>query len=207
MPRLPFQTAQNKEDRYRLTEDKDLIAACLNGDASAWDALVDRYAALIYSVCLRAGLSGVNAEDTFQDVCVILFNHLGGLRDTAKLSSWLISTTKREAWRQGKRRNESLASELGDGDWEMEGAESLYGQETGSPETGILALEQQQMMREGLSRLPDRCRKLLTLLYGVETPPAYADIAAQFDLPIGSIGPTRARCLQNLRKILAELGY
>lgn len=191
-------------------EDGGLIAACLNGDANAWDALVDRYAALIYSVCRRTGLSDMDAEDTFQDVCVILLNHLAGLRDTTKLSSWLISTARREAWRQGKRRtgnNVSLASELGEGEWEMEGGESLYGQEDNSPEAGVLALEQQQMMREGLSRLPDRCRKLLTLLYSAETPPAYADIAAQFDLPVGSIGPTRARCLQNLRKLLAGMGY
>jgi RNA polymerase sigma factor (sigma-70 family) len=207
MPRLPFRSTQNKEDRYRLSGDDKLIAACLNGDAEAWDALVDRYASLIYSVCVRAGLSGADAEDTFQDVCVILLNHLTTLRDTAKLSSWLISTTRREAWRQGKWRNVRLASELGEGEWEMESAEGLYAQESDSPEAGVLALEQQQMMREGLSHLPDRCRKLLTLLYNTETPPAYADLAVLFDLPIGSIGPTRARCLQNLRKILSGMDY
>ena len=89
----------------------------------------------------------------------------------------------------------------------MEGAEGIHGQKSDSPEVDILALEDQQLMRQSLVRLPDRCRQLLTALYGKETPPSYEDLSAQFSLPIGSIGPTRGRCLERLRKILLELGY
>ena len=211
MLRLPFSKDKQKNrdnPPYHLLSDQKLISACLSGDAAAWDALIGRYAALIFSVCLRMGLSHADAEDIFQDVCLVLLNHLADVRDTAKLSGWLIPTTKRETWRFQKRRNVILESDMGESAWEMEGAESVVPQPGGgNPETEILALEEQQLMREALKRMPDRCRNLLTLLYTTEEPPSYQELAVKFSLPVGSIGPTRARCLQNLRKILQELGF
>ncbi len=157
--------------------------------------------------CARACRSP-NAEDVFQNVCIILLNHLADLRDIAKISGWLISTTKREAWRIARRRGAVLASELGEGEWEMESGESVGSQTAGAnPETEAVALAEQQLMREALQRLPDRCRELLTQLYMAENPLSYQELGAKFALPVGSIGPTRARCLQNLRTILQELGY
>jgi RNA polymerase sigma factor (sigma-70 family) len=200
--KYPFQANQQ-----HLSPDKDLIAACLKGDAAAWDALIKRYAALIYSIGRRMGLSDSDNDDVFQDVCVILLEHLADLRDTARLSSWLISTTKREVWRLRKRRGVALASELGEGEWALEGTTDIHSRSASSPEADIMALEDQQMMREALTRLQDRCRRLLTLLYGVDDPPSYQEIADEFALPVGSIGPTRARCLQQLRKLLMETGF
>lgn len=205
MTRLPLRTRSAKASSHR--PDHELIAGCLKGDAASWDALIARYAALIYSICLRMGLSQADAEDVFQDVTLILLNHLDTLRDTTRLAGWLALTTKREVWRVQKRRAPKLASELGEGEWEMEGAEGVGTAQAPSPEADILALEEQQVMREGMARLPERCRKLLSLLYGSDDPPAYADIAVQFGLPVGSIGPTRARCLQHLKKLLVELEY
>src|ERR1051325_2113397 len=112
MPRLPFLTRSKPSQRYRDTTDHALIAACLKGHAPSWDALIDRYASLIYSICLRMGLCQADAEDVFQDICVILLRRLGDLRDTARLSSWLISMTKREAWRLQRKRGVRLISEL-----------------------------------------------------------------------------------------------
>ena len=205
---LPFRKKDPTASPYRLTSDQDLIAACLTGEASAWDALIDRYATLIFSVCVRMGLSQVDAEDVFQDVCLILFHRLEGVRDAARLSAWLISTTKREVWRMSRKRNVTLASELGGGEWEMEGAESVHPQKASdNPESEVLALEEQQLLREAVERLPERCRNLLKELYAADVPLSYQELAVKFALPIGSIGPTRARCLQNLRKILQEMGY
>ena len=208
MPFVPFQKKGESASPYRSTTDQGLISACLAGKADAWDALIARYAALIYSVCLRMGISHADAEDLFQDVCLILLNHLADLRDTAKLSGWLISTTKREAWRTLRRKGAVLAADLGESEWEMESGESIGQQNAGgNPETEVIALAEQQLMREALQGLPDRCRELLTLLYTTEEPLSYQELSAKFGLPVGSIGPTRARCLQNLRKILQELGY
>ena len=206
MPRLPF-NIPSPDARQKALSDKELIASCLTGEKPAWDLLINRYVALIYSVCLRTGLSSADAEDVAQDVCVILLDHLGDLRSDTKLASWLISTAKREAWRFQKRKGLKLASEFGEEEWTLDFAESVTTAREDSPEAAFLALEQQQMVRAGLENLQDRCRRMLTLLYCVDDPPSYADLAAELDIPVGSIGPTRARCLQQLRKLLDGLGF
>lgn len=193
--------------RHARLPDPELIAACLRGDADAWDALIHRYEGLIFTCAVRQGLSRADAEDVFQDVCVLLLNHLGDLRDTGRLAGWLTSTTKREAWRLRRRRGPSLTSELVDREWELEGAERLHAADSPSPEDAAIALEDQHLVQQALQRLPDRCRTLLTLLYGEDPPRPYAEIAQRLSLPLGSIGPHRARCLQRLHKILAELDF
>ena len=206
MTRLPPPQHDSKAHYSRLT-DPALVHACLQGHAAAWDALIDRYAALVYSLCLRMGLPSSDAEDVFQNVCVLLLEHLGGLRDTTRLAGWIVVTTKRESWRVQGRKRPHLASELGDAAWTMEHAEGAFAERPDSPENDVLELESQQMMREALSRLPERCARLLNLLYNADTPPEYRDIAALLAIPVGSVGPTRARCLQSLRKLLDALGY
>ena len=206
MTRLPFQQTDGKS-RYLSDSDPDLIRACLKGQAAAWEALINRYAALIYSLCLRSGLSQADAEDVFQDVSVILLDHLGDLRDTKRLAGWLASTTKREIWRVQGRKRPQLATELGAAEWTWESAEGAFSERPDSPEKDVIEMENQQMMREALARLPERCSRLLNLLYHTDAPPEYRDIAELFGMPVGSVGPTRARCLQTLRKLLTELGY
>ncbi len=205
MPRLPLPRFRSSAP-HLSSSDAELIAACLKGEATAWDVLIERYAALIYSLCLRMGLSQSDAEDTFQDVCVLLLNHLENLRDTSRLAGWLASTTKREIWRVQKRRGTTrLASELSPEGWEMEAAAPLHEQSGSHPEADILAIEEQQTVRQALSRLPTRCRNLLTLLYSTDPTPSYQEIAEELAFPIGSIGPNRARCLKGLHKLLTEM--
>ena len=206
MTRMPFQPPDSKA-QYLLASDPDIIRACLKGKSAAWEALIERYAALLYSLCLRSGLSQADAEDVFQDVCVILLDHLGDLRDTKRLAGWLISTTKREIWRVQERKRPQLTTELGAAEWTWESARGVFSERPDSPEKDVIELENQQMMCEALARLPERCRRLLDLLYNAEAPPEYRDIAALFAMPVGSVGPTRARCLKSLRKLLIELGY
>jgi RNA polymerase sigma factor (sigma-70 family) len=206
LPELPFKFTATS-DPHRSLSDRDLIGICLKGDKRAWDALINRYVALLYSTCLRSGLSSADSEDVVQDVCVILLDHLVDVRDTAKLSSWLISTTKREVWRFQKRKGLKLASELGETEWSLDSGTGIHTETAQSPETAVLELEEQQMVRQAMDKLADRCRRMLTLLYCQETPASYTKIADELSLPVGSIGPTRARCLQSLRKVLAELGF
>ena len=206
MARLPHQPTDSKSP-YSRAADPELVRDCLHGHAAAWDALINRYAALIYALCLRSGLSQADAEDTFQNVCVLLLEHLPDLRDTRRLAGWLVSTTQRACWRVQSRKRPQLASELGDGEWAWESAEGAFAARPDSPEKDVIELENQQMIREALARLPERCNRLLNLLYNADTPPEYRDIAALLAMPVGSVGPTRARCLQTLRKLLDELGY
>jgi RNA polymerase sigma factor (sigma-70 family) len=199
-------TPERSIRRHARLSDPELIAACLDGDASAWDALLQRYEGLIYSVLVRAGLSGADADDLFQDVCLILYNHLDDLRDSSRLAGWLVMTARREVWRLGRRRGAALASELPEFVWENE-ARPVGQDPAAAPDAAALAAVEQHLVRQAMVKLQDRCRNLLTLLYLLDPPKSYQEVSSELGVPMGSIGPTRARCLQQLQKLLVESGF
>jgi RNA polymerase sigma factor (sigma-70 family) len=181
--------------------DRDLVAACLRGEHEAWEALIVRYQRLIYSIPLKARLSADDAADIFQSVCLKLFEKLETLREHDKITSWLITTTTRECWRVAAHgRRESQAD--GSGDEGQSDPLSMI------PAPGPLAdeqhemLERQQNVRDAIRSLPERCRELLTLLFYEREETSYAEIARRMDMPVPSVGPTRARCLEKLKKVL-----
>jgi len=176
-----------------------LIAACRAGDEAAWDALVTRYERLVYTIPLRYGLTQAEADDVFQTVWLKLLEHLPTLREPERVAAWLVTTTRRECWERRRKaeykRADSIAPEaLPESRW----VDEL------SPEEIVLRYERQQSIRRAIERLGERCRRLLRYLYYEPTKPTYAEIAAKLQIPVGSIGPTRARCLQKLRELLAE---
>lgn len=182
-------------------DDRTLIAACLEGDHPAWEALITRYRRLIYSIPIKARLSQDDAADIFQAVCLKLYEKLATIRDSEKISSWLITTTSRECWRLSARnRRESVPTSSSDDD----DGSSLKE----IPATGPLAdeeretLEQQHQVRQAVETLPDRCRDLITMLFYQKDELSYVDIAGRMRMPVPSVGPTRARCLEKLRKLL-----
>jgi RNA polymerase sigma factor (sigma-70 family) len=190
-----------------LRTDAELVTACLSGEAEAWDVLLARIGPLIYSLALRMGLPEPDAQDVLQEVCLLMLNHLEELRDASRLSGWVASTTRREVWRMQRRRRPALLSELPEGM-----PETAYRPLTGegaddTPEATYIALEDQELVRYALQHLPERCRRLLTLLYCEDPPCSYLEVAARLGIPQGSIGPSRARCLQQLQKILEGSGF
>ena len=189
-----------------LVSDSKLVAACLSGDARSWDTLIARYQGLIYALALRMGLPAADADDVFQNVCLRMFQHLNELRDTERLSGWLVAMTRQEVWRLRRRREMPLMTELPDVAREAETVRKIGGHTDPTPEEAVLMLEEQHLVRQCLNHLPEECRKLLTLLYGEESP-GYAAVAAHLSMPVGSIGPKRARCLQRLKKLLDEIGF
>jgi RNA polymerase sigma factor (sigma-70 family) len=180
--------------RPRFESDPALIRACLAGDEGAWHDLVDRYGRLVYSIARGYGLSADDADDVFQGVFVILNRQLGALRDQTRLSSWLITTTHRECWRLRRR------------DRDREPLDEAVAAEGPPPVEEIIRREREQGVREALARLDGRCRELLTALFLDPSLPSYEAIGARLGMPIGSIGPTRARCFRKLEAILLELG-
>ena len=180
--------------------DSELIAACARGEAWAWDALVDRYKALVYSIALRAGLPEEDAADVFQTAFQRLLENLDTIRAPQGLAAWFITTTKREAWRVLRaRQRESPEADAGDAP--MAGTGDFPG---AHPEESLLA--DRALVREAMARLGGRCRDLLDLLYFEAESPSYEEISRRLRMPIGSIGPTRARCLVKLRDILKRMG-
>jgi RNA polymerase sigma factor (sigma-70 family) len=176
--------------RYR--SDPNLVQACLDGKQSAWDELVERYGRLVYSIARDCGLAETDAEDAFQNVFLVLHRRLETLRDQTKLTSWLITTTRRECWRVARRSRRTSEHDL----LEIDAAEAERTREW----------EQAQDVREALERLGGRCEELLTALFLDPRQPNYEQIAARLGMPLGSIGPTRARCFQKLEQILRDLG-
>ena len=186
--------------KWARRQDAELVTACLEGQSEAWDTLIERYESLIFTLAVRGGLSPTDAEDVFQDVCLILLDHLGDLRDTNRLSGWLVSVTRREIWRRFRRREPALFSDLTENGHDVETIGMPLQEAPLSPEEAFLEIEVQIQVRQALEKLPERCRNLLTLLYCTDPPCSYAEAAARLSLPLGSIGPDRARCLQRLQK-------
>ncbi len=177
---------------WKERPDSELIAACLTGEAAAWEALILRYQRLIFHIPLRMGFSQTDAEDIFQNVSLKLCLHLSELRDTERLAGWIAQVARQEGMRLLRRK-----STIG-----LEDAEALA--DNRLPEEDLLAAEQVHLLRLALERLPEKCQKLLGLLYSEETTP-YATISQQLGVPVGSIGPQRARCLERLKKNWEEL--
>lgn len=186
-------------ERFAVLPDSELIGACLNGNSQAWEALLVRYQRLVYSIPLRYGLSEHDANDIFQNVSILLLENLAHLRDRDRLGAWLVITTRRECWRLFRKRPEISPEPK---------SESLDEHIPSNVhiEDDFLALERQSIVRAAVALLGDPCRQLITFLFYTEPRPAYARIAQEFSLPEGSIGPTRARCLEKLMSILEKMG-
>lgn len=169
--------------------DTDLLARCRADDQDAWKTLVERYAALVLSIPRRYGLRPDRAEDVFGEVCVALVKALPQIRDGQALPQWLIRTATRATWEAA--RKDRVASTPDD-------LPPLTG--AAPPDEAVAALEEEHRVRTALGRITARCRKLLTLLYFAPETPSYDDVAKEMKMPRGSLGPTRARCLEKLRE-------
>ena len=169
----------------------DLVAGARNGDRQAWDALVERYAPLIWSICRRYGISGPAAEDVVQHVWLHLVESLNELRDPAALPGWISTTTRRECCRI--RRVPGLVAD------DAQVLENLPDGHAKTVEHELLMAERHATLREAFARLPLPFQRLLALL-AADPPVPYAEISARLGIPVGSIGPNRSRSLDRLRR-------
>ncbi len=184
-------------------DDATLLRACQAGDAAAWEMLVRRYQRLIYAIPRRAGLNDDLAAEVFQQVCVILFQHLGRIEHPERLAGWLATTARRESLRQLRRENRFVAPNDNDAENENDPLAQLPDPAL-LPDEMLERLERQHAVRQAIAQIDERCRTLLTMLFYQTDSPSYTDIAAALKISEGSIGPTRARCLQKLRKIMGD---
>ncbi|MGH3259226.1 MAG: RNA polymerase sigma factor [Streptosporangiaceae bacterium] len=169
-----------------------MVTRAAGSDQSAWNEIVERYAPLVWSICSRFRLSNHDSEDVGQTVWLLLVEHLGDLREPAALPGWLAKTTARECLRvvTAVSRSERLATRLDDAEQFVDGAVI---------EEEILLGERNAGLRTAFAELPPRCRQLLAMLLS-DPPPSYTEISTALDIPVGSIGPQRGRCLGRLRR-------
>ena len=170
----------------------DLVTRARDGDVQAWDALVERFGPLIWSICRKYRLSYADAEDVGQNVWLQLTAHLGKIRDPAALPGWLATVTRRECLRVTAAAKLPLAAGY------VLDAEVLADEQSETAEQELLAAERYAALREAFATLPLPGQRLIALL--LQDPPvSYAEISARLDIPVGSIGPTRRRYLDKLR--------
>jgi RNA polymerase sigma factor (sigma-70 family) len=182
-------------------DDRELIASCLNGEHAAWETLVSRYQRLIYSIPLKSRLSADDAADIFQSVCLKLFEKLATLREHDKISSWLITTTTRECWRVSARSRREARTLNADDESASDSLSQIPAVEPLADEQHEM-LERQQAVRNAIETLSERCRELLMMLFYEREESSYAEIARRMAMPVPSVGPTRARCLEKLKRVL-----
>ena len=183
--------------KYKQYTDSELVSQCLQGDSQSWEALIMRYRRLIFSIPIRFGFSGADAADVFQSVCLKLIEHLHELKDETKVSAWLITTTTRQCIhvRSQKFRETGADEDLEEPPDPTDNVENIR-----------VVAEEQQTVRDSVDQLHDRCRQLIELLYFDNRSPSYEEVSQLLGMPVASIGPTRARCLDKLRTILRRRG-
>ena len=169
----------------------DLVTRARIGDQQAWDALVERHAPLVWSICRRYRLNVADAQDVGQIVWLRLVDHLGNLRDPAALAGWLATTTRRECGRALRAPGRPALMQVCD-------AENIPDNQNGMAERELLIHERNAAIREAFRDLPPDGQRLLALLIA-EPPLSYVQISATLGIPVGSIGPSRGRCLAKLR--------
>ncbi|MFI0417223.1 RNA polymerase sigma factor [Spongiactinospora sp. 9N601] len=167
-----------------------LVTRANMGDQGAWNDLVERYASMVWSICRQYRLDRRDTDDVAQQVWMAAVEHLGELREPGKLGAWLAITAKRECSRllRSRHRGETAEDPLG---FDMTADER-----TGPIEEEVETAERNAVLHAAFMTLPPRCRRMLALLLD-ELP--YQEISARLGIPIGSVGPTRARCLAKLR--------
>jgi RNA polymerase sigma factor (sigma-70 family) len=191
-----------EEPAVTASPDEKLVKECLAGNEEAWATLIQKYKRLIYSIPFKYGASPDDSADIFQAVCFELFSELQNLRKIESLRSWIITVTVHKSFHWKKQQRPQ--------DVEIDGMESDANEpvEPGDSIPEVLAdIEQQQIVREAIGKLPKRCAQLVTLLFYEHPPLPYAEVAGRLGLATGSIGFIRGRCLTKLQKILVEMGF
>lgn len=174
----------------------DLVAAALGGDQAAWQQIVDRHTGLVWSVVRGFRLGQAEASDVAQTVWLRLVENLPRVHQPAALPGWLATTARRESIRALRRAQREIPSESALDD---DGAAP----DEDSPEWHLLTTEREREVWRAVSTLTARCQLLLRAL-AYAAGHSYAEISAALEMPIGSIGPTRSRCLRQLRRALDE---
>jgi RNA polymerase sigma factor (sigma-70 family) len=174
--------------------DARLVVRCAAGEARAWEALVRRHERLVYAIGRSFRLNDEDMADVFQDVFAALLKGMPRLRDGRALVRWLASTTERIARTTALRRRREAAREHRE-----DGAIDRLEDERGPVGSELERAEREHEVRLALGAVSGRCKRLLEALYYEDPAPSYSELSQRLGVPVGSLGPTRARCLERLR--------
>jgi RNA polymerase sigma factor (sigma-70 family) len=184
--------------RGQSTDDAELVEVVTQaraGENAAWETLIERFGGLVAAIARRCRLSDADVAEVSQTTWLRLVENLDRIQQPERLGAWLATTSRRESLRIATRRAVVSPSE----------AVHLVADHEADPlDAALLREEQTHAIRLAAARLSPHCQRLLGVLMSDDDLP-YKTIAKQLNMPIGSIGPTRGRCLEHLRQILADM--
>lgn len=176
-----------------------LVKECLAGSEEAWSLLIEKYKALIYSIPVKYGLPPQEAADVFQATCAELLARLPEIREPRALPKWLMQVAHHESYRW-KRQGQRVVSRDADEDVPEPGIPPIA-------ESLVQQTQEEQILREAMASLTPQCRRLVELLFYEVPARPYTEVAKELGLAVGSIGFTRQRCIERLRRQLEDLGF
>lgn len=179
--------------------DPQLVKECLRGSEDAWSALIDKYKKFIFSIPVKYGFSTDDATEIFQAVCVELLSELPKLRQPKALPKWIMQVAAHKCLHHKRQMQRTEARDPSD--------ESFDASIPARAEGILREAEEEQTLRNAICDLPPRCRQLIEMLFFEEPPRPYDQLASELGLSTGSIGFIRQRCLERLRKRLAQTGF
>jgi RNA polymerase sigma factor (sigma-70 family) len=175
-----------------------LVTRACEGDQASWEALVDRFASMVMAVARRCGLNTADAADVSQTTWLRLFEHLDRIEQPERVGGWLATTARRESLRLTRMSGRQISTESDEF--------TRWGDPPApAPEASLMNAERNDALSAIFAELPHRCQCILRPLAGGGEM-SYEDLGRLLDMPIGSIGPTRARCLERLRRLATGLG-
>jgi RNA polymerase sigma factor (sigma-70 family) len=192
--------ARQAKERAPRSSDEKLIKACLKGDAEAWAALIDKYKNLIYSIPVKFGMYQ-DAADIFQAVCVDFMSDLPHLREHRALPKWLIQTCYHKCLQHRRVAGRDVELEPEHAEKPADNNDYLL------PEQMLVQLEQEQLLRDVIAEMPERCERMIQMLFFEIPARPYDEVAKELGLATGSIGFIRGRCLAQLKKQLEKKGF
>lgn len=174
-----------------------LLKAAREGDQSAWDAIVDKYGSRVWAVARAHRLNSADADDVFQMTFLRLVTHIDTIREPNRVGAWLATTARHECLAVLRRAGRAVPSS---DDAVMDGPDLLLP----SVEAKLLTDERQAELHAALLQLSEPCQRLLRVLMA-DPEPSYEEVSLALDMPVGSIGPTRGRCLKHLRRAMGGI--
>lgn len=190
-PGVPSSTPDSPSDLTRL------VAAAAGGESAAWTALVQRFSHMVMSVARSCRLNDADVAEVHQVTWLRIVENIDRIEQPERIGAWLATTAKRESLRIVRMKGRVTF----DHDALLQRPDTA----AKPPETGPIDEERARAVRQAFAALPPHCKRLMSLMSGDE-PPSYKEISRALSMPIGSIGPTRGRCLEHLRRIMAEMG-
>lgn len=181
-------------ENVELTE---VVREALNGSAWAWDDLMCRFGGMVTAVARSCRLNDADVNDVFQVTWLRLVENIDRIEKPERVGAWLATTARRESLRIMRSKSRVIP--------DADGMLQLSDPNCAAPDAGPLAEERSEAVQRAFVKLPPHCQRLLGILAGAE-PPSYKEISRILSMPIGSIGPTRGRCLEHLRRIMEAQG-